>query len=388
MPEIIDNVYRQKLLNDPTRKMLEGMSDDDLRALQSTLEQNQVNDKRQMVGRMAGNLSDILLQRGGIKPPQREKGNDLNDFITKEMVKQQIKGKIEVPQGETPPGLWRDPSTGKIYKVPIEPIQNETEKSPMAIPQASVQENIPQNLWRDPTTGRIYKITSNKQTIQEKEQAKQAIKETASRKIAEQNINVIGGSLNRLAQTYVDAYNEKGIGNLGRKYISGAAIKVGGSLGDKYPNTAAFPGQKIEVITKMMPLLTQQGDKPGSVRLVQTVFDKLMGTLPGENTGPEAAKRMMTTTIGNMFGFAKAIKDMNVTNEQVENLNDNQLKQLGATIEQRAKSITLTPEERQQLDYLVQQVLAPFDTLTGQPTKQNIPTQALSNQEEDPLGLR
>ena len=58
-------------------------------------------------------------------------------------------------------------------------------------------------------------------------------------------------------------------------------------FGDKYPNSAAFPGQKTEVIVRMMPMLTAQGDKPGSVRLVSTVFDKLNLTLPEKKNWTE-----------------------------------------------------------------------------------------------------
>lgn len=193
---------------------------------------------------------------------------------------------------------------------------------------------------------------------------KQNITQRGAERMTQQSVMLVAGAARRLAETYRDAYKEKGIGSRGRQITSGTALWFGGERAQKYPATAAFTGQKTEMLTKMMPLLTQQGDKPGSVRLVSTIFDKLEKTLPDYNTPPIPARRMIVETIRNMFGFSLAIKRMGITNEMVEGLNPQQLQQVGNQIANFSKSIQLSPDEKRQLDDLLNTVVAPIDELS------------------------
>lgn len=197
-------------------------------------------------------------------------------------------------------------------------------------------------------------------------EAKEGIKAKAGERQARISLSVIGGSAQRLAQRYVDGVKEGGMGDVVRSLLSSGAQKLGGSAGDKFKNSGAFPGQKVELITKLMPILTQQGDKAGSVRLVSTVFDRLLGTLPSKATGPETAKEQIEATLTNMFTFANSIKSLGITNEQVNSLSDEELSRLGDRIESFADSVRLSAEEEQDLESLLNVALEPLDNLIGQ----------------------
>ena len=203
--------------------------------------------------------------------------------------------------------------------------------------------------------------------LKAKEEAKQEVrtgaKAVAGERQARISLAVIGGAAQRLSQRYVDGFEEGGIGDIFKSLLSSGAQKIGGKAGDKYKHSGAFPGQKVEMITKLMPILTQQADKPGSVRLVSTVFDKLMGTFPSKATGPETAKEMIEATLRNMFTFANAIRKLGVTNEQVAGMTDAELEQLGNEIESFASDIRLSSEEKQDLENLLSVALEPLDKL-------------------------
>ena len=158
---------------------------------------------------------------------------------------------------------------------------------------------------------------------------------------------------------------------------------MGGKGAEKYAATGALSGQKTEILTKMMPLLSQQGDKEGSVRIITKMFDKMEKTLPSNNTPPVVAKRMMTETVRNMFGFAKAIRDMGLTKENTEGLSEKQIKSLAYAVEKYSKNIELTPEEEAQQEALLNATLEPIDKLIAErgdgQSQENIQQKSYSN---------
>lgn len=186
------------------------------------------------------------------------------------------------------------------------------------------------------------------------------------------NVELVSGALRELAQTYADGYKEGGMGSLPKAAMSGVAQWWGGAPGDIFPAAAAFEGQKTEVIGRMMPLLTQQGDKPGSVRLVQTIFAKLEKTLPRARTGPKSAKSMMTKSIKNMYRFARAAQVLGLNNEAIESMSDNALDAVSTKVANLANRITITGEEEGALNSLLEQALSPIDALIGGRRKEDV----------------
>lgn len=203
------------------------------------------------------------------------------------------------------------------------------------------------------------KMTETKMTQNIKDEASMG----EGKRMALQNIDLVSGAINELSQTYADAYKEGGIGSRGKAIKSGVARWMGGEGAEKFPATSAFEGQKTEVVSRLMPLLTQQGDKPGSVRLVSTVFSKLEKTLPDEVTPPKNAKRMMEQTLRNMYRFARASQRLGLTNETVESASKADLEIMSEKVAQVAKSIEISGEEKEQLDSLLGESLSPVDEI-------------------------
>lgn len=200
----------------------------------------------------------------------------------------------------------------------------------------------------------------------------------AGQRMATQSFNIVSGSLNELSRTYADAFREGGIGSKAKEITGKARLWAGGSQAEQLAATSAFPGQKTEVISRMMPLLTQQGDKPGSVRLVQTVFDKLEKTLPDFNTPPKNARRMMEQTVRNMYRFSRAaqmMSDMGVTDENWDSFSNEQKKTFSQQLEALANNVQLDADEEEQLNDLVSAAVGPIDDLIGGNGEQQSPMQ-------------
>ena len=189
---------------------------------------------------------------------------------------------------------------------------------------------------------------------------------------AERSLQVISTTLNDFSKVLAGAYDEGGFGDiikasttaLRQKYLGGIATKG-------LVETGKIPGKKTEIITKMMPLLTQQGDKPGSVRLVSTVFERLSDSLPGANQRGEVrgndisleeARGQMEATIRSMFRFAQAIKTIGLTNDSVKDISDKDMSSVGDLIEDVSKQFFVEgSEEEARLNEFIGKALAPLD---------------------------
>lgn len=193
-----------------------------------------------------------------------------------------------------------------------------------------------------------------------KVQIEQAQKIASANRISENNVVLVSTAMNGLAKTWADAFEEGGVGSLLNAKKSDLFLAIGGKQGDKFKSTGALKGRITEVITKMMPLLTQQGEKEGSVRLVSTVFDKLIETVPGKVEGSETGYTQMASTIENMIGFASAIKNAGITNEQVEGMSEKELSALGEKIADLSTSIEKSPEDLDSMDEFIGKSLEPM----------------------------
>jgi len=129
---------------------------------------------------------------------------------------------------------------------------------------------------------------------------------------------LIMGAMAEIGQLYAEAYREGGVGSLTKEKVSDLRLRLGGRQAEDLPATDAFPGLKTEVVSRLMPALTQQGDKLGSVRLVETVFRKVEKTLPSKNTPLLNARKMIRATIRNTYRFSRAARQLGLTNEFVD----------------------------------------------------------------------
>lgn len=90
MAQIIDNLYRNKIMGQRP-DWIKTMSDEELDA---SIKQLEAQNGEQRKSRALGAIQDvgnIFLQKGGMQPVKRDNGdNNINDFIMKELLKQQL----------------------------------------------------------------------------------------------------------------------------------------------------------------------------------------------------------------------------------------------------------------------------------------------------------
>jgi len=88
---IIDKLYRNNMLS-KTPSWVKDMSDDELNQTIAQMESQNSQAMKQGIASSVGDLGNIFLQKGGLRPIERKsKDNDINDFIMKELLKQQLK---------------------------------------------------------------------------------------------------------------------------------------------------------------------------------------------------------------------------------------------------------------------------------------------------------
>ncbi len=218
-------------------------------------------------------------------------------------------------------------------------------------------------------------------------QAKTASKLAEGQRASERSLSVVSTTLNDFSKTLVDAFDEGGFGDIIKATKTALKQKFAGGLATRQlSRTSEIPGKKVEIITKMMPLLTQQGDKPGSVRLVSTVFERLADSLPGANLrgdvrgndiSLEESRGMLSSTILSMLRFSQAIQSLGVTNEDVDQIpgkltqnpdgsvsaeKGSELSKFGDLIERVSKQFFVdgSPEEQQIQDF-ISTALKPLD---------------------------
>lgn len=91
-------------------------------------------------------------------------------------------------------------------------------------------------------------------------------------------------------------------------------------LQNKYPKTAAYAGQLVEMASTIMPIMT------GSVRLVESIYNKVLESLPSMAESELVSLGKLYQTIRNMYGLNKALERAGIlagdyTEEELEDEN-------------------------------------------------------------------
>ncbi len=148
-------------------------------------------------------------------------------------------------------------------------------------------------------------------TVEERPEVKirrtQATKLASGQRISFTNLEKVAGSISDLDKVFAEGHRERVIG-AGRlsKIGLGLAKERGGALLDRFQASNKFEGKKAEVLFNMIPMLTQQGEKPGSVRIMRSVLKLLGQTLPDIGTSLTAGRNQMSESIRSFFRFARA----------------------------------------------------------------------------------
>ena len=105
-----------------------------------------------------------------------------------------------------------------------------------------------------------------------------------------------------------------------------------------------FPGKKAEVLFNMIPMLTQQGEKAGSVRIMRSVLKLLGETLPDIGTALETGHGQMAESIRSFYRFARAAQLANLEFDAEFNREDKQRIMGSIVVDKNGEPISIPPD--------------------------------------------
>lgn len=203
------------------------------------------------------------------------------------------------------------------------------------------------------------------------------------------NFSNIAKSMKGLADVYVDAVEEGGAGGLFQELFTKTGEFLGdvntpfGSfkIGSETPKAQAFEGKRVEALSKMMPMLTQQATKPeGSVRLVESIFRALGRTIPSLKTATAPAKEQLKQSLLSFYNFAKSAEELDQSfdsvfqDRELEDISDNELDQWAQSVATIASNVNIEGTELEELNKVIDTVLEPFNRLDGQQQGGGVPS--------------
>lgn len=172
------------------------------------------------------------------------------------------------------------------------------------------------------------------------------------------NFDLTAQSMSDYSKLLANSWMEGGAGNAVKNMKTKAAMK-GVPLGDasQYKSSGALPGKLVEIVSKQFPMLTQQIGKEGSVRLIESVFEKLGSSYPNASTPPELAPEQLKQSLLSMYRIVRAMGGFDATQYDLSNkkVRDDFVK----NITNGAKDIELSPEEQKQFDEYSNKILEP-----------------------------
>jgi len=177
------------------------------------------------------------------------------------------------------------------------------------------------------------------------------------------NLDLVTQHMYDLSDWLVEAYKEGGAGSRWKEIAAELSTEgwLGETAAEHFASSSAIPGKVTEILGKMFPMLTQQIGRPGSVRLLSSVFDRLARTLPKLRTAPLNARNMMAASIESYFRITRALNKVG-TLPNTEGMNPQQLESFATKIESMAKNIKLSKEEQKALKLLQSTAMKKIDT--------------------------
>jgi len=201
-------------------------------------------------------------------------------------------------------------------------------------------------------------------TSLQKKAAEQDIKSKgeveASKRTSGYNLDLVAQNVYDLGDVLTKSWEEGGAGDLLKKGLTKAAQK-GVVIGDAktYKSSGALIGKRVELVAKMLPMLTQQIGKEGSVRLVESVFTKLGQTIPDEATPPELAKEQMRQSLLSMYRTRRALEQIDTSS--LRGMSREQLDVFADEIAMKTAQIQMSPEEQKAFDDFANKALQPLN---------------------------
>lgn len=204
----------------------------------------------------------------------------------------------------------------------------------------------------------------------DKEMGQRAGKAASGSRASINNLENLTGVLIDFANLHAEAiFKERGGGDPYAAWWSEKAGKgiFGREYGNKYSASNTFIGKKGEVVQKMMPMLTQQAEKPeGSMRIITSVLEQIGKTLPELGTPDKIAARQMAETLRTFYRFARAAEANKMTIDEyfegraLDSITNEELSEFASKVKGLMRRVQLTPEEEQQITMLQNYMIQPY----------------------------
>ena len=192
------------------------------------------------------------------------------------------------------------------------------------------------------------------------------------------NMELVANAFSGASAEHADAYRQGGVGDIGKSIMSALRLRMGGVQAEALSAVQATPGKYTEALLKMMPILTQQVGKEGTIRIIQGVFEKMGETIPTfeaislldphKAIPAKTARRMMANTLDSLLRFTRATEflqaDIGLLKKQEGEMDTTYQQRLDAFTERLARvssRIQFSPEEKQAAKQFIDNSLKPID---------------------------
>ena len=208
-----------------------------------------------------------------------------------------------------------------------------------------------------------------------------------SRERSAMNLDLVAGTARDLSEWLRIGYETGGAGDKYKAWMTERTAEgwfpEWTGFPEKYGRTTAVAGKRIEMIMKMFPMLTQQLEKEGSIRLVQSVLEGIGKSIPELHTPPQGARPQLESTIESMFRINRASDSIDFSGLDKKNPQG-----YIDRINKIANSIDLTPEEYEGLKAIKSSALKPIDeylsgTKVGSQDQQQAPGATWTSEKEN-----
>ena len=194
------------------------------------------------------------------------------------------------------------------------------------------------------------------------------------------NLEKVAGGIRNGAEVFAQAVRKNQAGNslaaARTRLVSGRIGNIPLPGGTTTQREFGDVGSQVEgtineSLFNMIPMLTQQGDKAGSVRLMSTVINRLGLSLPRLETDIVAARGMWDRTLRSFFRFARAAELSGIEFDKSLNLKDatdEDMSDWVSKVVRAADRVELSDEEETAISKLVSNTLEPVDQVIDEQT--------------------
>jgi len=214
----------------------------------------------------------------------------------------------------------------------------------------------------------IPKFKKRVPTEEEKGRIKIETEMRKSKLSSQHNLQVTSEVANDLTKRLVAGYVKGGAGDIYQAAITkivgkGIIPKQFSEHTKQYAEAGTIVGKRTEMLLKMFPMLTQQLGKPGSIRLIQSIIDRVGQTLPDTNTPQNLAYEQLYSTLKSMYRISRA-----VTMLDLKQLNPATQDSFTDIIVDATTRVELGEEEEMAMNKLIGEALKPLGKHLGIPS--------------------